>query len=363
MLQSFNLNESRTQDPVITISGHITAYHYAEEYFMTEKILAPLWPTIVLFGLVSNIINIIVFLKTGAKDNVTVLRLSLAASDLVFLLLNTPSTSSLFIWTVVTSYSWPIDYNIFRYLLYWPAFTTYDLSALISVSLGVMRCACVAMPLKFKVVFSKSRTVKWVMFLVVLAVCLRIPVLTIHRISWRADPQTNVSLPYLKAVNNIYMTRINDILNRGIVIYILYITMIICVGVLTFKLHQASKIRRACTTGLTRASDQAPDKALAQGLTSKDIHVVKSVVLVCTIFILSQLSFLITSTIRLFVPDFDNGGPLIFLFGLISQINLSCSYLNASLNIFVYYNYNRKYRSFFRSLLSSKISHNIFKTS
>ena len=192
------------------------------------------------------------------------------------------------------------------------------------------------------------------MDLVVLAVFQSLPVLTIHRISWRTDPQTNVSSLYLKAVNSAYMTRINDILNRGIVIYILYITMVTCEFILSFKLYGASKIRRSCTTGLTRASNKAPDKAVAQGLSSKDIHVVKSVVLVCTIFILSQLTFLITSSIRLFVPDFDNGGRLLFMFGVFSQINLTCSVLNASLNIFVYYNYNSKHRSALSSILPPK---------
>ena len=354
MFQNYKLNESQTQNFILVTSSHVSTYPYREEFLIVVKTLAPLWPAMILFGLVSNIINIIVFLKTGAKDNVTVLLLSLAASDLVFLTLNTTSISSFLIWIFAKSHSWPIDYDIFRYLLYWPAFTAYDLSALITVSLGMMRCACVALPLKFKVIFTKSRTIKWVMFLVVLAVCLRIPVLSINRISWRTNPQTNVSSPYLKDVNNAYMTRINDILNRGIVIYFLYITMVTCVAVLTFKLYQASKIRRSCTTVLPKTSDQAPDKAVAHGLSSKDIQVVKSVVLVCTIFILSQLTFLITSTIRLFVPNFDIGKRLINLFGIISQVSLSCSFLNASLNIFVYYNYNSKYRYVFRSLLFSK---------
>ena len=96
---------------------------------------------------------------------------------------------------------------------------------------GLMRCACVAIPLKFKFIFTRSRTIQWVMVLVVLAVFLRLPVLTIHRMSWRTDPQTSVSLPYLKAVNTAYMDRINDILNRGIVIYILCITVVTCVYV------------------------------------------------------------------------------------------------------------------------------------
>ena len=331
-----------------------TPFPYLSEFFLTIKILAPLWPAIILFGLISNIINIVVFLKAGAKDNMTVLLLCLAMSDLVFLILITPSTCSYVIQYLVRSYPWPFDYFILHYLLYWPAFTAYDLSAFISVSLGVIRCACVAMPLKFKLVFTKARTIKWVMFLVILAISLRIPVLTITRISWRTDPRTNVSSPYLKAVNNIYMSHINDIINRGIVIYILYITMVTCVIILTFKPYQASKIRRSYTTEQLRASDQAPGKPVAQGLNSKDVQVVKSIVLVCIIFILSQLSFLLTSTTRLFRPDFDADQQFAYLFGILSQINRTCSYLNASLNIFVYYNYNSKYRSVLHSLLSVK---------
>ena len=329
-------------------------YPYSEEFSLTVKIMAPLWPVIILFGLCSNIINIIVFLKTGAKDNVTILLLSLAVSDLLFLILITPSMCGYFIRAFRGSHSWPFDQFILLYLLYWPAFTAYDLSAFITVSLGVMRCACVAVPLKFKLVFTRSRTMKWVMFLVVLAVSLRLPVLTIYSVSWRTDPQTNVSLPYLKAVNYAYMSRINDILNRGIVIYILYITMVTCVGVLTFELYQASKIRRSYTKGQTESSKQAPDEPVVEGLSSKDMQVVKSVVLVCTIFILSQLTFLITSTVRLIAPQFDGLNGMIFLFGIISQISRIGSYLNTSMNILVYYTYNSRYRSELRSMLSLK---------
>ena len=210
------------------------------------------------------------------------------------------------------------------------------------------------MPLKFKFVFTRSRTIKWVIFLAVLAVSLRLPVFTIHRISWRTDPQTNMSSPYLKGVNYAYMTRINDILNRGIVIYILYITMVTCVAVLTFKLYQASKIRRACTTVLPKTSDQAPDKPVTYGLSSKDIQVVKSVVMVCMIFTLAQLPFLFLSTSRLFRPDFGNNQRLAYLFSILFQISQTCSHVNASINIFVYYSYNTRYRSVLYALLFVK---------
>ncbi|GFR83864.1 chemosensory receptor A [Elysia marginata] len=307
------------------------------------RVLAPLWVTTIPFGIASNITNIVVFLKTGAKDNVTILLLSLAISDLFFLILASPHRCVFIMRSIGLPYTRSVDLSIPYRLFYWPAFTAYDLSVFISVSLGLMRCACVAMPLKFKHVFTRSRTVKWVMFLVVLAVSLRLPVLTIHRLSWRIDPTTNKTVPYVKVVNRPTMLQINDLLNRISVLYLSYCILITCVGVLTYKLFQAAKTRRDCLQ-TSQTSDQ-------QTLSSKDLKVVKSVVLVCSIFVLLQLPALVTSTTRLIVPEFNIGKDLVLLFAIMNQINFTCVYLNASINIFVYYSYNSKYRTVFRSLI------------
>ncbi|GFR62002.1 chemosensory receptor A [Elysia marginata] len=335
-------------------SWHSSGRPFLAELLMTIKVLAPSGLVIILFGLVSNITNIVVFLKAGAKDSVTILLLCLSISDLVFLNLITSSVCSLFIIGLFPFYSWPFDVKFTRTLLYWPAYTAYDLSTFLSVSLGVTRCACVAMPLKFKHVFTKSRTVKWVMLLVVLAVSLRLPVLTIRRIAWRIDPRTNSSSLYLKSVNNDEMSRINDILNRGSLIYVSYVTMVTCVVIIMVKLRQAAKIRRSCTESSLQSRAQTSDKSSPHRLSSKDLQVVKSVAIVCTIFIVLQLPFLLISTIRLIAPEFNNGQRLVNLFGIFSQINGTCAYLNASINIFVYYNYNSKFRSTLRSLVQLK---------
>ena len=208
------------------------------------------------------------------------------------------------------------------------------------------------MPLKFKLVFTKPRTVKWVLFLAVLSVSLRVPVLSIFRVAWRTDPATNVSHPYVTGVNSVSMSHINDILNRGFVIWINYTVMITCVAVLSFKLYESSKLRQSCTAIGRELSDQGPpDKTAFQGLSMKDLQVVKSVVLICVIFILSQLPFLMVSTARLIDSEFSIDFKFRALFAMFSQISRTCSYLNASLNIFVYYNYNSKYRAVLLSLL------------
>ena len=116
--------------------------------------------------------------------------------------------------------------------------------------------------------------------LVLMALLLRVPVLTIHRIGWSTNSATNKSEPYLIQANRDKMTKVADILNRGLVVYLTYITMIICVCVLSFKLHQAAQIRRLCTAGKSQPSDAAQEEAGNQIMSSKDLQVVKSVVVV-----------------------------------------------------------------------------------
>ncbi|GFR72477.1 chemosensory receptor A [Elysia marginata] len=192
------------------------------------------------------------------------------------------------------------------------------------------------MPLKFKYVSTRSRTVKWVMFLVVLAVMLRLLEFTVNRIPWETDPETNIFSMRLLEVNRESMVRINDVLNRAFVVYITCAAMVTCVCVLAFKLYQASKIRRSCTSGFSRSSNKGPNKAADQGLSAGDLQVVKSVVLVGVIYILSQLPFMLVSTARLVKPSFDHGKLYSLLFGIFARVSSTCNYLNTSLIFFVY---------------------------
>ncbi|GFO05280.1 chemosensory receptor a [Plakobranchus ocellatus] len=321
------------------------SYLYLTEFTWTANVLIPAWPAMTLFGFAANITNIIIFLRIGVNDNVTILLLSLSISDLMYLTLMTPTVCSYIMLIFAPYWPWPTHIIIGIELLYWPAITCYDFSAFLSVWLGVTRCACVAMPLQFKSIFTRSRTVKLVLASFLLAVSLRIPIMTVNRLVWRTDPNTNISYAYMEKPNRKAMTQINDILNRNSILYINFIIMITCVSILSFKLHQASRIRKSYTS--TSASQQASEKPDRQGLSAKDLHVIRSVVLVGSIFIMSQAPFLLFSTARLISDSFDinhaNRNRLLFF--TFSIVSLTCSYLNASVNIFVYYNYNSKYKS------------------
>ncbi|GFO34218.1 chemosensory receptor a [Plakobranchus ocellatus] len=333
----------------LTLSYQFTM-PYKRECTIIRTILSPLWPVILLFGLIGNLTNIVVFLKCGIKDNVTTLLLSLSVSDMMYLVLSAPTVSKSIIVDFAPNFQWSFDPEFLGALFYWPAATAYDFSSYLSVALGVTRCACVAMPLQFKSIFTKTRTIKLIVALFVLTLALRAPVLSIHRVAWKIDLQTNLSYPYLAAYNVKQMVRINDVLNRNSLPWINFIIMITCVGVLSFKLSQASRVRKSYTS---KSSTQS-EKSKNQGLSPKDLHVIQSVVLVCAIFLVSQLPFLAYSTVRLINPEFDRWARLHYLFTIWSLISHTCAHLNASVNILVYYNFNRKYKSVLLYMLNLK---------
>ncbi|GFO28526.1 chemosensory receptor a [Plakobranchus ocellatus] len=340
----------------INLTQSIFSLPYFRQFTLTITILALCFPVVVLFGLFTNITNIIVFLKAGVKDNVTTLLISLSVSDMMFLVLVTPSLCTFIIIYFVPHWPWPFYDGLIDELLYWPSYTFYDFSSCISVGLGVTRCACVAMPLQFKSVFTKARTVKALFVLFILVVSIRVPIMSTYKLVWIKDPLTNSTTLSVRGQKVESITRFNDIVGRTSLPWINFIIMITCVGVIKLKLYQASMAHKYHTSKSSAASGsrQASEAPNHQGRSAKDLRVIQCVVLICCIFIVSQLPFLTYSTYRLTNPQFDTTGRLRFLFFTLGAIGRIFAYLNASVNIFVYYNYNRTYRSILLSMLRSE---------
>ena len=168
------------------------------------------------------------------------------------------------------------------------------------------------------------------------------------------------------------MLKANDIINRNIVSWIAYITVTTCVLILASKLQTASRFRQSLQNPTQVASTEKSDSTLgtdktktgsnpfarnmeaSNSLSARDIQVIKSVTLVCVVFILSQLPSQIQSTIRLVDPEFSNRSRKRVAYGFASLITETFVYFNASLNIFVYYCFNSRYREIFSRFFSKR---------
>ena len=330
------------------------------------------WLSILVFGLVSNTINIIVFTKIGFRDTVTVTLLFLSLSDLLNLILKSPFTVARYIWKNHPEHNWPFDPEIMELIFYWYAYVFYDYSSFISVFLALVRCFCVARPLRFKSMFTTSRTVVILVVLFLVALALRAPVLSIFRFTWRVNPLTNSTYLSVRATANFReIYKVNDIINRNIVPWIAYFTAVACVTILISKLLAASRFRRSLqnpnNVGSTENDNSNfqidknrttnKNEKASNGLSAKDLQIIQSVILICVIFIVSQLPFQLASTIRLLDSEFAHGRKKRYAYGFAIHISNTFGYLNASVNIFVYYHFNTRYREIFLKFLPKRSTH------
>ncbi|GFS15459.1 chemosensory receptor C [Elysia marginata] len=231
--------------------------------------------------------------------------------------------------------------------------------------------------------FTINRTLIILGVLFIAALSLRLAVLTIFRIGLAAKPKTNSTwLSILWAPNFRQVYTATDVVNRNIVSWVAYIIAIACVIVLVTKLLAASRFRQSLTSQTVTAvaygpksgqetipssndnsthihdtvksvkeSDSQKEKT-SNKLSAKDLQVIQSVTLICAIFIFSQLPFQLNSTMRLVDPEIGPGRSKRYVYAYASQIAFTCSYLNASINILVHYNFNTRYRETFLSLFS-----------
>ena len=326
---------------------------FKREYDIFVAIVHPFYPVLLVAGLITNTLNIVTFIKAGVKDSVTTLLLTISVSDAIFLFLFAPLTLRNGFSRLGTNRS-RVLYEMFL-ILFWPAFTMYDFSAYTTVFLGVTRCACVAMPLRFKSVFTRKRTVISVIVLFCIDVLFHIPVLSILTLKWKTDAQRNTTYLSVSFVGNriesAYKQTINDIINKNTLQAISMITIITRAALLSFKLYESSKVRSK-PVGDPGSGDT--NSKTSHHLSPKDVRVVQSTTLVCSVYIMAQLPSLIYTLLQKIIPEFSESGRLTYLVGICISITFICYLLNASVNILVYYNYNSKYRSVFRSLFNLK---------
>ncbi|GFR70274.1 chemosensory receptor C [Elysia marginata] len=356
-------------------------FFFLKEFQTLQAFIYNVWPCILLLGIISNAINVTVFVKIGFRDNVTVTLLFLSISDLIYLILSSPTVTSWFVGRHWPNHDWPFDRSI-HVAFYWYSQVFYDYSSFISVFLGLVRCACVAKPLLFKSMFTVTRTLIIIGILFAAALSLRIPVLTSFRITWAIKPNTNTTWLEFKLNSNFrQIFAVVDTVNRNTVPWVCYIITAVCVIILVAKLVAASRFRQSLASHAmasgqaNREKSSGKDKSILQQdavkaenesksqnekasnkLSSKDVQVIQSVSLICAIFVFSQLPFQLNSTMRLVNPEIDNGRSKRYLYAFFTQVAITCSYLNASINIIVHYNFNTRYRENFLSLLSKKSS-------
>ncbi|GFR89213.1 chemosensory receptor C [Elysia marginata] len=234
-----------------------TDWIFLHEVLFIKKFIFHIMIGVAAFGVAANSINVLTFVKMKLKDNVTITLLALSISDLLFVLMRSCEIISKFLAEKYPQLGVPSDDHILLFSTLWLAQLFYDYSSFVSVFLAVVRCACVARPLRFKSMFTKSRTIILLGVLFIIPVMMNFPILTIVSLGWVLNPNTNSTFLSVRFVENyysVYMT--SDIVNRNVLAWLTYITVVTCATILTCKLLTASRFRRSLVSGPTGGSEK-----------------------------------------------------------------------------------------------------------
>ncbi|XP_012935468.1 uncharacterized protein LOC106011207 [Aplysia californica] len=221
------------------------------EFYVSAFVTLPL----ALLGLGANVINAIIFLKQGAQDCVSVCLLALSLSDFASVL--NGGVAYLYNVLVHLDVVSIIDPVAFNFVMSYGCAMFYDLSQGIVAFVTVERCLCVAMPLKFRDIFTFRRSVLAMTVMYAFTIAAYVPHLVTSGLSWRRDPSTNTSRVTLWLSENRAATE----LYLKVFIYVTMptvyqVVVLLCTYVMINGLQRSSKFREG---EKTRKKAAGPD--------------------------------------------------------------------------------------------------------
>ena len=365
-------------DASITSSFNATATKKAKgfmtstQFGVSSEILGIIGGCLNLFGVIANLVNVRTFIRMGVtKDGMTLAFLLLSISDLgvnfsslaawvsiyihalelteMLTHSNYVSTSTNYSSPAFLSFLDPMGVAVFSFNI----ITVFNVTTvLITVYLAVARCLCVARPLHFRGIISIRRTLAVVIGFFSISIVTRIPVLAHMGMPVTFDPVFKASRPtlWLHPRRPIIRNVIWSLFDIGFS-SVAQVTLSVCVIIMARKLKTANEFRNSASVSrneISASKSGIDDSHISSTstLNNKDARIIQQLVLISTIFIVCNIPRLMRNFTPLFEPKFEIGGQyesLYLTFGFVYSV---FDGINSSVNVFVYYAYNSKFRLF-----------------
>lgn len=311
-----------------------------------------------LFGIIANIINIVVYVKHGVKDSATVQFLSLSASDCAFSILAFMSSVSVFV-SRVRPYLTLLDPVSFSYCVAITREKVYSTSVMIIFIMSIERCFCVAFPFSVKRIFSKSRSIKAVICISVIFMASQIPEYLTVGLVWTYDRTVNKSRLMIWISRDKPFTDVwKNIILAGVLPVVSGITTTMCTAYMIAAIKASNKLRQLNVTGQrlnsslkkTQVSNGVQSSNEKHGNMGKDARLTRTVISVAIIFIICNIPKCIviaSSIVGQFIPDFSIlvSGKYSNLVSILYTITFVFEAINCASNFLIYYVCSRKFKT------------------
>ncbi|XP_059167477.1 uncharacterized protein LOC131949644 [Physella acuta] len=311
-----------------------------------------IWPCVIIIGIITNIINILVFVTMGVKDSMMASFLALSTTDLAYLLCSSLPASATVIGLSGTTRSMPINAFFLAGIAVYYQGLFLDISLGIIAYVAIAKCCCVVIALKFKSVFTLKRTFIVLTIIVITALTSRLPVFTSMGLIWVSNPQTNRSqLVGWFSKDFKSSVEFNNLLNRTAYPNAIFVIVLICSVILSSSLVEASAMRLKMTSGNKRkpeikksSHDYEEDHGDKNILTKRDLHVIRQVVTVACCLMFTVMILSLNSLAAVFIPGFNSTGKYWQLYNITETIGYTCTHIHAGVHLVIYLRFNLKFK-------------------
>ncbi|XP_076456681.1 uncharacterized protein LOC143290980 [Babylonia areolata] len=304
-----------------------------------------IFPVLVTCGVITNVINMAVFVRLGLADRINLCLFCLAVSDTGFMLFLMCGKSYALI-SLLDPEAGNFWQNRHRGATMGSALGFQAISNVITALIAVERCHCVLSPLKAGQIF-KTKTMGVVIVMVavyiltVLNTALGIKYQTVHV----TDPLTNTStfISHLSPTYLRHRTLIDIVYNfmlLAILPFLCLLTVTVCTTAIIVRLKVSATWRRETASNVTSVEKQ-------------DVSVTRMLVTVCCVFV-TCMTPTVTRQLLAFgrTPGFLTTGHLCNLFKVSAASLHLLELINTSCNFLIYIKQSSGYRSALQMMCS-----------
>ncbi|RUS70062.1 hypothetical protein EGW08_022177 [Elysia chlorotica] len=335
-------------------------------------------PVMMLVAISTNLINVTVFLRAGLNDGMTITFLGLAVSDLLYNVFYCMGRLLNAVHSVFGSRPYLNTFHL-SYIFAKHGRMWFNVSVLLTVYAAIQKTACIAIPLTFRSFFTRRKSAITVIAIYLAVVTYFLPFLTLDQLQPYMERGTNRTRLGYSLRNRNMAGKIQDFVtyaNRIILPYVSQGIVVICVIVITFKLRSAAETRRKmtstnndCDTDLNdetvgSVGDEKGKKNAESGRTNnsgsgvlslRELRVIRSVNILCAIFIAGTTPQTIIGAFNLAFPEFGDFGAYYSVYTFTQAFQQLMEITSTAVNILVYYHFNSKYRRTFEAIFKRNI--------
>lgn len=346
--------ETCTADPqtsaCLPASGDQTLSRHAEDQFsMDVHLRIAVITSLGVFGAITNLMSVAVFLKQGVKDCVSICLVSLGVADFAALLFGLLTMFCNAAMRINSNLDLRAHYNG----LYHACGMFYHISTLTTTFISLERCLCVSMPFKFKTFITMKRSIFVNVAIYLYAAGISLPLYISAGANFATNAtSSNAWLTPEKANRALFIiTTLKFTVEPACLVSILISTYIMIVSL---KKSTRLRLKGTSALGVLPQSGDLPalpvKKSEKEMKTSNNVRVSKTVASLAMIcFICNSLRYVVVVVI-LVSPDIDVGRDYEKLFFLLLDVIFLLQTANASANIFVYNVFNALFRRTFQSM-------------